>query len=185
MATTDLSCRVRPRHAGLPVRTRAGAAASAAARIAAPTAGCDAAARSRRTAITISATPGPQTDAWLAEHRLDPLLAPAPELGDEQLRGTAGRGQLSVEAGRTASALDGSSALDGASAQVPFPELPSDQPSLVAIGGSATMRLQTLNHLQQATSDPGAAPSAHSMRVMETGLAFVAIVVALLLNLGR
>ena len=36
-----------------------------------------------------------------------------------------------------------------------------------------------------ASAEPDAAPSASSMRFMETGLAFVAILVALLLNLGR
>ena len=44
------------------------------------------------------------------------------------------------------------------------------------------MRLDTVQ--ARTTPDPGA-PSPSSMRLMETGLALVAIVVALLLNLGR
>ena len=48
------------------------------------------------------------------------------------------------------------------------------------------MSLNTFdNTFDQVTSERGAAPTASSMRLMETGLAFVAIVVALLLNLGR
>lgn len=43
------------------------------------------------------------------------------------------------------------------------------------------MQLQTFRDEQLASS----APTATSMRVMETGLALVAIAVALLLNLGR
>lgn len=61
-------------------------------------------------------------------------------------------------------------------------ELVSDQPTLMPIGGSGTMSLQSL---QRARREPYAVPAAASMRVMETGLAIVAIAVALLLNLGR
>ena len=45
------------------------------------------------------------------------------------------------------------------------------------------MSLRTFDPIR--STEPGAAPLSHSMRFMETGLAFVAIVVALLLNLGR
>lgn len=58
----------------------------------------------------------------------------------------------------------------------------SNQPTLAAIGGSGTVRLETFDGLHQ---HPAAAPTVSSMRVMETGLAFLAIFVALLLNLGR
>lgn len=49
------------------------------------------------------------------------------------------------------------------------------------------MSLQTFepSTFKQVASEPGAAPSASSMRLMEMGLAFIAILVALLLNLGR
>lgn len=47
------------------------------------------------------------------------------------------------------------------------------------------MRLQTLNPLRQPTTDTVASPTASSMRFMETTLAFIAIVVALLLNFAR
>ena len=52
---------------------------------------------------------------------------------------------------------------------------------LPAIGGSGTMSLTTLDR----RTDSAAGPTASSMRVMETGLALIAIVVALLLNLWR
>jgi hypothetical protein len=61
--------------------------------------------------------------------------------------------------------------------------MPADlSASRIAIGGSATMSLNTFD---RAGVERGAAPSASSMRFMETGLALVAIAVALLLNLGR
>jgi hypothetical protein len=61
-------------------------------------------------------------------------------------------------------------------------ELQSDPRTLVAIGGSATM---SLPRFEQFPAEPTSAPSASSMRFMETALAFVALLVALLLNLGR
>lgn len=60
-------------------------------------------------------------------------------------------------------------------------------PTIVAIGGSGAMSLQTFepSTFTPVTAEPVPAPSASSMRRMETGLAFIAILVALLLNLGR
>ena len=75
----------------------------------------------------------------------------------------------------TASALDDSTGIEPPSGGASATEL-------AAIGGSGTMRLDTFDGFHQ---HPAAAPTASSMRVMETGLAFLAIVVALLLNLGR
>ena len=150
---------------------------------------CDAAARSRRRVETFRVTPDPETDLWLAGPSSDPSLDDNSERGGETTRGTTGRGQLSVEARRTASALDDSLAHDThaqpggnmpALAAVIGPAMPTA--NATAIGGSAAMSLQTFD---PTTPKPGAVPSAASMRVMETGLAFVAILVALLLNLGR
>jgi len=147
--------------------------------------------------MTVGETLDPDTDARLAEHRLDPALDQTTEPGDETPRGTIGRGQLSVEARRTASALDDSQGPDAiatslARVLLPAQLLPteplassglvSDQPTLAAIGGSGTMSLDTF---RRAHREPYAAPSASSMRFMETGLAFVAIVVAVLLNFAR
>ena len=178
--------------------------------------------------MTIGETRDPDTDARLTEHRLDPQLERTSEPGDETPRGTIGRGTLSVEARRTASALDDSSAQVAGPVlgHVPLPnpfaspvayalagnapasaavidaampnlsmqrgllpaeplssrELVSDQPTLVAIGGSGTMSLDSFRRVRHESY---AAPSEASMRFMETGLALVAIAVALLLNLGR
>jgi hypothetical protein len=139
--------------------------------------------------MRLAETPDPDTDARLTEHRLDPPLDRNTEPGDETPRGTIGRGALSVEAWRTASALDDAPGfLRTFPVQVPTEphssrELVSDQPTLVAIGGSGTMNLRTTRRTPY--SAPYSAPSASSMRVMETGLALVAIAVALLLNIGR
>lgn len=73
------------------------------------TARCDAAARSHRTVSTLAETPDADTDGRLTEHRLESPLKLTGERGSETLRGTFGRGQLSVEARRTVSALDDSS----------------------------------------------------------------------------
>ena len=166
---------------------------------------CDAAARPRRATAISAATPDPDTDAWLSEHRFGPRLDQAFERRDESPRGTAGRGQLSVEARRTASTLDdspgpkpgqptaypvarpGARQERGARGNTSRNERPQSavievQPSMVAIGGSTTMQLRTFPRLRR---EPDAPPSTASMRVMETGLALVAIAVALLLNLGR
>ena len=143
--------------------------------------------------MTSRAMPDPDTDAWLAEHRLEPTLDNIDEPGSETTRGTVGRGRMSVEAGRTASALDDASGIDEASgvddaAREPTPSrvLLPDQRIPVAIGGTATggtatMSLNTFDRIQRR---PSAGPPS-SMRVMETGLALIAIAVALLLNLGR
>ena len=179
MAHNDQASRSRPRPARLHARTGHAAHVRSASR-----ARCDAAARWQRTAEATPETPDPDTDARLTEHRLDPPLDRQSEPGDETPRGTIGRGTLSVEARRTASALDDSSALSNVLAPEPRSsrELVSDQPSLVAIGGSGTMSLHTFRPIGD---EPYEVPSASSMRFMETGLAFAAILVALLLNLGR
>ena len=127
--------------------------------------------------------------------------------GDETPRGTLGRGRLSVEVGGITSALDDSSDPHFSGDHIGVPNsaellasraLLSEPSTMVTIGGSATMSLNTFNRVvpfnrmsavsraANATS-PGAdtAPSPASMRFMETGLALVAIAVALLLNLGR
>lgn len=147
--------------------------------------GCDVGAMSHPTPMTTHETPDPDTDARLTEHRLVPPLERNDEPGNETPRGTIGRSQLGVEARRTVSTLDGFSG----KFHKPTPaeplssrELVSDQATLVAIGGSGTMSLNTFRRARQA---PYAEPSASSMRFMETGLALVAIAVALLLNLGR
>jgi len=165
---------------------------------------CDAAARPGRATTTTGATPDDETDGWLTEHRLEPELEPNAEPGDERPRGTYGRGRLSVEAPKAASALDDSSGplVDWhPSSQVVYPS-PGNEPALaavidadpgaagdprtlVAFGGITAMRLQTLDPLNDLTPEAGPAPSAHSMRFMETGLAFIAIIVALLLNSAR
>ena len=123
---------------------------------------CDAAARSYRAATTVADTTDADTDARLTEHRLDPQLDQRSERGDATSRGTVGRSRLSVEAGRTASALDDSSSPARMQAHAPIGAAAAAQPALQVLG-----------------------PSEVSMRFMETGLALVAIAVALLLNLGR
>jgi hypothetical protein len=110
--------------------------------------------------------PDADTDARLTEHRLDPQLDQRSEQGDATPRGTIGRSQSSVEAGRTASALDDSSARAATSIHVP-----AHAP--VGAVAAAPPAVQVIG------------PSDGSMRFMEAGLAFIAIAVALLLNLGR
>jgi hypothetical protein len=61
-------------------------------------------------------------------------------------------------------------------------ELLSDPSTMVAIGGTAAMSLDAFGQTRQHSVE---GPSPTSMRVMETGLALVAMAVALLLNLGR
>ena len=179
MSTPVLSRRARPRRARFSARSR-----------------CDATAMSHPAVTAFVETPDPDTDARLTEHRLDPPLERSSEPGVETPRGTVGRGQLSVgllEA--AASALDDSSGPRSSTSPavmtpglVPKPELsssrklPSGQPLLAAFGGSATMSLQTFDRV---TNERVATQSTTSMRFMETGLAFIAIAVALLLNLGR
>ena len=169
--------------------------------------------------MTTRATPDPDTDAWLSGQRLEPTLERS-EHRDDKPQGTAGRGTLSVEARRTASALDGVSGEVQPRAASPArvdarlyarnraqrvergargntsrnepqqpavidtatPKVALDPPTMVAIGGSTTMQLNSFPRLRRHPADQ---PSASSMRVMETGLALVAIAVALLLNLGR
>jgi hypothetical protein len=132
--------------------------------------------------------PDPDTDAWLADHRFDARLDHTDERGSETTRGTFGRGRSSVEAGWTASALDDvSGARDGApnaartDVTANAASAASHSPTL-AIGGTTTMSLNMFERIQR---QPAAAPAPSSMRIMETGLALVAIAVALLLNLGR
>jgi hypothetical protein len=122
--------------------------------------------------MTSAATLDPDTGGRLAKHRFGPALEPMGERGGPELRGTTGRSRLSVETGV--------SALDGYLGQLSEGVTPTGTP----LGGSATMSLQTLNPLH-GPGTSSEAPSEISMRLMETGLAFVAIVVALLLNLGR
>jgi hypothetical protein len=161
-----------------------------------PTAGGlrrEAPARSRRAASITRAIRNLDTDARLTEHRLEPALDKIDEPGDETPRGTFGRGRLGVEVGATTSALSDSLVPNSAEPLAPRALL-SEPPTLVTIGGSGTMSLNTFdrvspfNRMQavaRTAPAPEAVPSPASMRLMETGLAFVAIAVALLLNLGR
>lgn len=155
-------------------RARAGTPRAATPRRGAAGAACDATAIPGRSTGTTAATPDRDTDHWLVEHGFDPSLDASAERGDETFRGTAGRGRLSVEARRTASALDDSP--DRAITR-------TTHPPVVAIGGSASLHLHPLD-LARA-GDAGPASSSRSMRGMEVGLALVAFAVALLLNLGR
>lgn len=160
------------------------------------------------------ATPDPDTVPRLTEHRIEPPLDKIGELGDETPRGTFGRGRLSVGVGDMTPALDDSLAVKPPESSLapnttPLPDstpvptsveplasraLLSEPSTMVTIGGSATMSLTTFNRaapfhrmrdLDRAETAPAIHPSPASMRFMETGLALVAITVALLLNLGR